>query len=47
MHENPNIVTDAERYAVMAISQLERIPQNDPARLEAFDKVVGWIQLNR
>lgn len=39
----------ALEYAEMAISQLERINENDPKRVEALNRVTSWInnQLNR
>lgn len=36
-------VSDAMGFAIMAISQLKRIQEDDPKWREAFDKVVGWI----
>jgi len=35
--------SDAMKFATMAISQLERIMDDDPRRGEAFKKVMAWI----
>jgi len=35
--------TEAMQFAVISISQLERIRSNDPKRNEAFDRVALWI----
>jgi hypothetical protein len=40
-------VSDAMVFARMAISQLERIPTNDPRRIEALEKVALWIEQNK
>lgn len=43
MHE----VSDAMSFATIAISQLDRIRDDDPKREEALTKVEQWIQKNR
>lgn len=37
----------AMQYAIMAISQLERIRPKDPDKQKALDRVVKWIEENR
>ena len=39
--------TEAIEFAIMAISQLERIRDDDPQRLAAFERVTAWIQKHR
>lgn len=36
-------VSDALQFAVMAISQLERVRDDDPQKVRAFKKVSNWI----
>jgi len=40
-------VSDAMKFAAMAISQLRRIASNDPEREKAFDEVQEWIEKNK
>ena len=40
-------VTEALDFAIIAISQLERIRADDPKRFEAFDKVILWIETRK
>ena len=40
-------VTEALDFAIIAISQLERIRADDPKRFEAFDKVISWIETRK
>ena len=39
--------TEAWQFAEIAISQLSRIREDDPNRLEAFERVVDWINKQR
>ena len=41
---NANVrqIPEAMKIAMIAISQLERIRDNDPLRVEALDYVIGW-----
>lgn len=39
--------TEAMQFAVIAISQLERIRKNDPKREEALNRVVAWIETQK
>jgi hypothetical protein len=39
-----HVVTQAMIFAEMAISQLERIRQDDPERQDALDSVVRWVE---
>jgi hypothetical protein len=43
----PQPVSDAMDFAVIAISQLERINKDDPHREDAFDEVQRWINEHR
>ena len=45
-HTETYPVSDAMTFAGMAISQLERIRQDDPKRQEAFLKVRDWCNLS-
>ena len=40
-------VSDAMAFATMAISQLERIRQDDPERQDALNDVVRWVKTHR
>lgn len=40
----PPLATEAMQFAVIAISQLERIRKADPKRVEALNRVAGWIE---
>lgn len=43
----PKIPEHAIYFAEIAISQLERISNDDPTRDEAFDRVIKWINQHR
>ena len=45
-HTETYPVSDAMTFAGMAISQLERIRQDDPRRDEAIQKVMDWCDAN-
>jgi hypothetical protein len=45
-HIETHPVIDAMAFAGVAISYLERIPDNDPFRMEAFQKVITWCNNN-
>jgi hypothetical protein len=40
-------ITEAMQFAVVAISQLERIRDDDPKRQQALNRVVAWIEKHR
>lgn len=42
--KNIRPVTEAVHFAMIAISQLERIRKDDPKRQEALDRVTQWIK---
>jgi hypothetical protein len=42
-----DVATEAMQFAIMAISQLERIRPGDPRRIEALVRVETWIQAER
>jgi hypothetical protein len=46
-HTETYEVSDAMAFATIAISQLERIRQDDPKRQDALDKVARWIEKHR
>jgi len=43
----PQKVSDAKKFATMAISQLERIQRDDPERDTALSVVSKWIENKR
>lgn len=43
-HTETHIVSDAMTFAIMAISQLERIKNDDPKRQDALRRVARWIE---
>ena len=47
LKQSVNTVTDAMRFARVAISELKRIRPNDPEKNKAFDHVEQWIKENR
>ena len=46
IHLEQHDVSNARTFALMAISQLERINLRDPLRTEALNGVVAWINDN-
>lgn len=47
IHTETHIVSDAMRFAGMAIAQLESIKKNDPERGDALVRVENWIISNK
>jgi hypothetical protein len=43
----PGLATEARQLVNLAISQLDRIRDDDPRREKEFDRVLMWIKLNR
>jgi hypothetical protein len=46
-HTETHVVSDAMTFAGIAISQLERIRQDDPKRQDALDKVARWVEIHK
>lgn len=46
-HTETHVVSDAMTFAGIAISQLERIRQDDPKRQDALGKVARWVETHK